>query len=68
MECTVSAEHVNRINKTRRVLLEDGEPPFISHEWEEFVERLLESENPNLRQIGQLESEFLKIRQTSFNK
>jgi len=36
--------------------------PFISHEWEELVEKLSSSEDPKLREIGLLEQEFLKMR------
>jgi hypothetical protein len=38
------------------------EQPFISHEWEELVEKLSSSEDPKLREIGHLEKEFLKMR------
>lgn len=38
------------------------ERTFVSHEWEELVERLSLSEDPKLREIGILEQEFLKMR------
>ncbi len=38
--------------------------PFISHEWEELVEKLTASEDPKLRRIGLLEREFLKMRKS----
>jgi hypothetical protein len=38
------------------------ERPFISHEWEELVEKLSTSQDPKLREIGILEQEFLKLR------
>ncbi|HEX9078262.1 MAG TPA: hypothetical protein VF795_01660 [Desulfuromonadaceae bacterium] len=41
------------------------EQPFISHEWEELVEKLSTSQDPKLREIGLLEREFLKVRKSS---
>ncbi len=40
------------------------EEPFISHEWEELVEKLSTSQDPKLREIGILEQEFLKMRKS----
>lgn len=40
------------------------EEPFISHEWEELVEKLSTSHDPKLREIGLLEREFLKMRKS----
>ena len=41
-----------------------NELPFISHEWEELVDRLSSSQDPRLREIGMLEREFLKLRKS----
>ena len=41
-----------------------NEQPFISHEWEELVEKLSSSQDPKLREIGLLEQEFLKVRKS----
>lgn len=53
------------INHAHRTTQLEGvwyEQPFISHEWEELVEKLSSSEDPKLREIGIIEQEFLKIR------
>jgi|GEM_PF-2956694 len=57
-------EHINHGSHTARVQAAFHEQPFISHEWEELVEKLTASEDPKLRRIGLLEQEFLKIRKS----
>jgi len=64
----VSSENLSRSIQIRRFFKEYNEAPFVSHELEELVERLSQSDDPKLRQIGQLESEFLKIRLTPLNR
>lgn len=51
------AAHIRKIRYER---------PFISHEWEELVERLSSSDDPKLREIGLLEREFLKLRKSPY--
>jgi len=64
----MKAERMNRVDRRAYSLLDYSEQPFISHEREELVEKLLSSEDPKLREIGLLESEFLKMRRASFNR
>ena len=57
-------EHMNHGSHNARMKAAFHEQPFISHEWEELVEKLTASEDPKLRRIGQLEQEFLKLRKS----
>jgi len=57
-------EQTNFGNHSAQVQAAFYERPFISHEWEELVEKLTASENPKLHRIGLLEQQFLKMRKT----
>lgn len=48
----------NLLSKTLNVPLQAGS--FVSHEWEELVARLCDSEDPKLKDIGHHEVELLK--------
>lgn len=58
----MSKEDKDRLSPIRRFFKEHKEAPFISHEREELIEKLAQSDNPKLRQIGQLEAEFMKMK------
>ena len=64
----MNAERMNRLDRTAHSLRNFDEHPFISHEREELVEKLLSSGDPKLRDIGLLEAEFLKMRRASCNR
>lgn len=64
----MSSENSSRSKQIRKYFKEYNEAPFISHEWEELVEKLSQSDDPKLRQIGLLESEFKKIRLTALTR
>lgn len=64
----MKAESLSQVDRTVRFLREYVEQPFVSHEWEELVEKLSLSEDPKLREIGLFESEFLKMGKTSFRR
>ena len=40
----------------------ENESGFIRHEWEELVEKLISSNDPQLRAIGQEESEAIRLK------
>lgn len=64
----MKAESMSRADRTAYSPRACYEHSFISHEREELVEKLLSSEDPRLREIGRLETEFLKMRRESFRK
>lgn len=64
----MKADGLSKAERAVISLREYVEKPFVSHEWEELVEKLSLSENPKLRDIGLLESEFLKVGKTSFRR
>ncbi len=56
------------INHARHEIHTPGAPyecTFVSHEWEELVEKLAASEDPRQREIGLREHELLKMRKQS---
>ncbi len=58
----MSPERANLGNHAAHVRGAFCEPPFISHEWEELVEKLTASADPELHKIGLLEQESLKMK------
>jgi hypothetical protein len=64
----METERLSPLNRIVQFLREYKEQPFITHEREELVEKLLSSEDPRLRDRGVVESEFLKTKKMFFRR
>jgi hypothetical protein len=62
----MQAERMSQAARSVRFLRDYNEQPFISYEREELVEKLCQSEDPGLREVGFRELENIKLRDPTF--